>query len=396
LRLLFTSRATVSHLKPMLPLAEAARTAGHEVVFATGAEAASTPIALGFSTEIVGVHTGPAILETLQTERPPRSEIRKFVFTRFFVKNELEPRLRGVEAVCSSRRPDIIVHEIAELAAPLVGALARIPVVTVGYGPLLEPDVAEAAGVAAEPFWRARGLSPPRWAGLYRDLYVDPCPPSLQIPQIDELPAVQEMGQAAPGSQGPLEWLDAIKEPLVYVTFGTIFNRDQKLIRRVLEALETLPIQIVATVGENNDPAAFGPRPATTRIFRFIPQQSLLPYCRVVVCHAGGGTVLGALAAGAPMLLLPQSADQFYNASRASEAGTAIALMPEDAGADAIATSVARLLDEPGFALRARAVRLEIAAMPSPEEAWARIERLNPLLEQSQRRSAMAAKEAEA
>ena len=75
---------------------------------------------------------------------------------------------------------------------------SRIPVATVGYGPLLEPDVAEAAGVAAEPFWRARGLSPPRWAGLYRELYVDPCPPSLQIAAIEELPALQKMGQAAP------------------------------------------------------------------------------------------------------------------------------------------------------------------------------------------------------
>jgi len=83
-------------------------------------------------------------------------------------------------------------------AAPFAGALTRIPVATVGYGPLLEPDVAEAAGVAAEPFWRARGLSPPRWAGLYRELYVDPCPPSLQIAAIEELPALQKMGQAAP------------------------------------------------------------------------------------------------------------------------------------------------------------------------------------------------------
>jgi UDP:flavonoid glycosyltransferase YjiC (YdhE family) len=378
-RVLFTSRSSISHLKPMLPLAQAAQAAGHEVRFATGAEVASTPINLGFPTEIVGVNAGPAILEALQTERPPPSEIRRIVFTRFFAKKELEPRLSGIEATCRSHRPDIIVHGLAELAAPLAGALAGIPVVTVGYGPLLEPDVAEAAALAAEPFWRARGLTPPRWAGLYRELYVDPCPPSLQIRAIDQLPAVQKMGQAGPASHGPPEWLSTIKAPLVYMTFGTIFNRDQKLIRRVLEALEKLPVEIVATVGENNDPAAFGPRPTTTRVFRFVPQESLLPYCRAAVCHAGGGTVLGALAAGVPMLLLPQSADQFYNASRASAAGTAIALMPDDAGADAIATSVARLLDEPGFAERARAVRLEMAAMPSPEEAWARIERLSPL-----------------
>jgi UDP:flavonoid glycosyltransferase YjiC (YdhE family) len=305
MRVLFTSRATISHLKPMLPLAEAARAAGHDVVFATGAEVASTPTALGFPTEIVGVHAGPAILEALQTERRPPAEIRKFVFTRFFVKKELEPRLRGIEVVCLSHRPDIIVHEIAELAAPLAGALAQIPVATVGYGPLLDPDAAEAAGVAAEPFWRERGLSPPRWAGLYRELYVDPCPRSLQIPAIDQLPAVQKMGQMAFASGRPPEWLSAVKAPLVYVTFGTIFNRDHKLMRTVLEALEALPIEIVATVGEDNDPAAFGPRPATTRIFRYVPQESFLRFCRAVVCHAGAGTVLGALAAGAPMLLLP-------------------------------------------------------------------------------------------
>ena len=377
MRALFTSRATISHLKPMLPLAEAAQTAGHEVIFATGAEVASVPIALGFPTEIVGVNAGPAILEALQTVRPPPSEIREFVFTRFFGNKELEPMLSGLEALCWSSRPDIIVHEIAEMAAPLAGALARIPVATVGYGPLLQPNVAEAAAIAAEPFWRARGLTPPRWAGLYGELYVDPCPPSLQISAIDQLPAVQQMGQAAPASREPPEWLSAVKAPLVYVTFGTIFNRDQRLIRQVLEALETLPIEIVATVGEKNDPAAFGPRLATTRIFRFIPQENILPYCRAVVCHVGGGTVLGALAAGAPMLLMPQSADQFYNASRASAAGTAIALMPEDAGGDAIATSVSRILDEPAFADRARSVRLEIATMPSPQEAWARTERLS-------------------
>jgi UDP:flavonoid glycosyltransferase YjiC (YdhE family) len=376
MRLLFTSRPYLGHLQPMLPLAKAARAAGHEVVFATGAEVASALVVHGFPTEIVGADVGPAIMQALQTEPPPRSEIRKFVFTRFFVGKELEPRLQGIEAVCLSRRPDVIVHEIAELAAPLAAALAEIPVVTIGFGPLLEPDDAEAAGVAAEPFWRARGLSPPRWAGLYRYLDLDPCPPSLQIPAIDHLPAVQKMGPGVPQSHGSPEWLSDVRAPLVYVTFGTIFNRDHSLFLRVLEALETLPIELVVTVGKNNDPAAFGPRPATTRIFNFIPQETLLPHCRAVVAHAGAGTLLGALACGVPMLLLPQSADQFYNTGRACAAGTAIALMPEDASAQAIRTSVARLLNEPAFADRARVVEVEMAAMPSPEEALVSIERL--------------------
>jgi UDP:flavonoid glycosyltransferase YjiC (YdhE family) len=289
----------------------------------------------------------------------------------------LEPRLRDIEANCLPRRPDIIVHEVAELAAPIAATVAGTPVVTVGFGPLLDPDVAEAAGVAAEPVWRARGLSVPRWAGLYRDLYVDPCPPALQIRAIDDLPTVQKMGPAVPESHVPPEWMSDVSAPLVYVTFGTIFNRDYELFRKVLDALETLPIEIVVTVGENNDPANFGSRPKTTKIFRYIPQEKLLPHCRAIVAHGGAGTVLGALAYGVPMLLLPQSADQFYNASRATAAGTALSLMPENANAHAIVTSFAQILNDPAFATCARAVGAQMAAMPPPGEALARIEQLH-------------------
>jgi UDP:flavonoid glycosyltransferase YjiC (YdhE family) len=396
MRVLFTGRGSPSHLRPMLPLAEAARAGGHEVVFATGAEGASTMAARGFPTEIVGIDSQSAILEALWAERPPPSEIRRFVFTRFFVGRELEPRLSGLEAVCSSHRPDVVVHGFTELAAPLLCALIGIPVATVGFGPFLEPDVAEAAGAVTRQIWQTRGLSAPPRGGLFRDLYVDPCPPSLQIPAVEELPAVQRMGPAAPASREPPEWLGSIAAPLVYVTFGTVFNRDRDLIRKVLAACETLPIEIVATVGDDNDPAAFGPRPTTTRVLRFVPQEGLLPHCRAVVCHAGAGTVLGASAAGVPMLLMPQSADQFYNASRASAAGTAIALNPEEASARSIAASLARLLGDPSFAARAAAVRLEMAAMPSPQEAWSRVERLRPPMGRTRAKGAALVGEAEA
>ena len=377
MRLLFTSRASLGHLQPLVPLAKVARAAGHEVIFATGAKAASVPIALGFPTDIVGLDFSTEFFQELQTEKPLRTEIRRFAFTRLFAGRELEPRLRDIEANCLSRRPDIIVHEVAELAAPIAAAVARTPVVTVGYGPLLDPDVAEAAGVAAEPAWRARGLSLPRWAGLYRDLYVDPCPPALQIRAIDDLPTVQKMAPSVPESHVPPEWMSDVSAPLVYVTFGTIYNRDYELFRKVLDALETLPIEVVVTVGENNDPANLGPRPRTTRIFRFIPQERLLPRCRAIVAHGGAGTLLAALAYGVPMLLLPQGADQFYNASRATAAGAALSLMPENASVHAIATSFAQILNDPAFAARARAVGAQMVAMPRPEEALARIEQLH-------------------
>lgn len=331
MRLLFVSRPGLGHILPLLPIANAARAAGHNVQFATGADLAPVPEAQGFPVDLAGLSETPAIKQALAMEKPAPSDIRKFVFTRFFAGAELEPRLRDLEAKCLPNHPDVIVHGIADLSAPVAAAIAKIPLVSAGFGPLLDPAVAEAAGTAAAPAWRARGLVPPRWAGLYRDLYLDPCPPLLQVPAIADLPNVQPLGPGARAALAPPDWLGEVKAPLIYVTMGTIFNRDHGVFRKILEALHHLPVEVVVTVGQANDPAAFGPQPKTTRIFQFVPQDALLPHCHAVVAHGGSGTFLGALAHGLPLLLLPQSADQFYNASRAVPAGVALSLRPDEA-----------------------------------------------------------------
>ena len=376
MRLLFVSRPGLGHILPLLPIAGAAKGAGHDVRFATSADLAPVPASHGFPVDIVGLSDTGAIPQALVAEKPARSDIRKFVFTKFFAGIELEPRLRDIEAKCLPQRPDAILHDIAELASPVAAAIARIPLVTVGFGPLLDPAVAEVAGTAAEPARRARGLTVPKWAGLYRDLYVDPCPPLLQVPAIADLPVVQSMGPGPRAAAAPPDWIGDVKAPLVYVTMGTIFNRDHRVFRIILEALHRLPVEVVMTVGRNNDPAAFGPIPKTTRIFQYVPQDALLPHCRAVVAHGGSGTLLGTLAHGVPLVLLPQSADQFYNASRAVPADLALSLTPEEATVDAIAAAMARILDEPSFAEAARRAANQLTSMPGPNEIVRTIERL--------------------
>ena len=81
-----------------------------------------------------------------------------------------------------------MVHEVAELAAPLVSTSLGIPYVDVGFGSLIPRRLLEAAGAAARPHWSARGLEPGPVAGLFRYLYVDPCPPALQHADIADVP----------------------------------------------------------------------------------------------------------------------------------------------------------------------------------------------------------------
>jgi len=86
----------------------------------------------------------------------------------------------------------------------------------------------------------------------------------------------------------------------------------------------------------------------------------------LVVHHGGSGTVLAALTAGTPQLLLPKGADQFLNADLMAAAGLAGVLEPAHATPDAVASLAKLELEERRPA--ADSARRELAAMPPPAE----------------------------
>jgi MGT family glycosyltransferase len=162
------------------------------------------------------------------------------------------------------------------------------------------------------------------------------------------------------------------QRPLVYLTLGTFSNNDLDLFRLVLAALEDEPVNVLATIGRDNDPAALAPLPANARVERFVPQTEVLPHCSAVIHHAGAGTMFGVLAHGLPSLALPQSADNFKNAALLTAAGAALTLMPGDVTDAALRSGLRTVLESGSQRQRARHLAEEIAAMPSPGDvaAW--------------------------
>ena len=76
MRILFTAGPFVGHVFPMVPLMDAARDAGHEVVIATGAEMVPDLQRRGFTTWTVGPALGEAVAELTAGQRRPAATTR--------------------------------------------------------------------------------------------------------------------------------------------------------------------------------------------------------------------------------------------------------------------------------------------------------------------------------
>ena len=370
MRILFTSNPLVGHVFPLLPLMYAARNAGHEVMVATGAELIPELRTRGFSTWTVGPSFEDAATElqrsTTDPGAAPGTELARdavFLFARPSVRraHELIPR-------AASWGPDMVISEVLEFAGREVAlSLGALPV-THGFGTHV-PESARLARIILDHLSSQLG-TPSRQHAFDTGIYVDPCPPSLQaggLSSMDTWLIQPGTGELPAGHELPQSILELPDRPVVYLTLGTVFN-DPDLVRTVLDAIEDLPISIVVTTGPGADPALLGPRPSHVAVVEFVPQALVLPCASAVVSHTGSGTMLGALAAGVPQVCLPRGADQFANAERVRSAGAGVRLLPDEVSPERLRAAVQAVLHDQTYAQAAKALQVEIGAMPTAAE----------------------------
>jgi UDP:flavonoid glycosyltransferase YjiC (YdhE family) len=372
--MLFAFAGGSGHLEPLVPIARAAAAAGHVVAFAGRPRMAPAITALGFPAFAAGSDVG------LEPRRRPLAavdwerEIR--AIGPGFGRRIARERAGDLLPLVRAWRPDVLVCEELDFGAMLVAERLALPHATVlvtAAGSLVRPDI------VAGPLDEVRaehGLAPdPTLAAPVRHLVLSPFPVSLRDPGFP-LPATAHGFRAH--HPRPRDGRSR-RRPTVHFTLGTVFNVEcGDLFSRVLAGLRELAVEVVVTVGHDVDPAELGPQPAHVRVERYVPQAELLPRCALVVSHGGSGSVLGALAHGLPMLLLPLGADQPLNAARCAALGAAHVLDPLDASPAAIRDAASAWLAAPAARRAAERLRDEIAALPEPADAVRRIEQLCP------------------
>lgn len=369
MRLLVTFVGGLGHLAPLLPLARAARDAGHEVAIAGSGGLVPRIEEAGFAAYATSPQPHHDQATASQERRPLEvmgERAAEVEFADNFASRGASRMAGAVPDVIDDFRPDLVLREETDLGTTIATELRDIPVAThlvLASGLLVRPEL---VGPALDVVRAEHGLAPdPGLARVTSGLVLSHAPPVFRSPAAPlRIRPLHYRAATAP------EHRDPGGRPRVYVTLGTIFNQGSgDLFDRILSGLSGIGADVVATIGSRLDPADLDPLAPHVRIERFLPQAEVLPEVDLVVSHGGSGSLMATLAHGLPSLLLPLGADQPHNARRAAELGVASRLDAATASAADIAGRARAVLADVGMRRRCRDIAAGMRALPGPEAA---------------------------
>jgi len=211
------------------------------------------------------------------------------------------------------------------------------------------------------------------------------------IPEIDynrrDLPeSVHYIGPCVwhPEAESGLpDWIGRLStnRPWVHVTESTLSFGDPFVLRAAVEGIAQLDVEVIITTGQqrNPDELDLGPRPSNVHVTRWINHSELLPRCSVMVTTGGAGTIMAALQAAVPVVVVPTTWDKPDNARRVVDAGVGARLPAKRCTAENLRDVVERVLSRPGYSANAQRLALQLEAAPGPAGAARLLENLIPV-----------------
>lgn len=169
-------------------------------------------------------------------------------------------------------------------------------------------------------------------------------------------PQLDDAASAAPGSP----WAGTPGRPLVLVGLSSTVMRQESLLQRAADALGQLQVRGLVTTGPAVDPALIAAPPNVT-VTRWVRHADVLPHCSAVITHGGHGTVMKALIAGVPLVVVPLGRDQPDNAARVVHAGAGTRLR-KNASVSALRAATGRVIEDPRYRAAAGRMASRLAA----------------------------------
>ena len=180
------------------------------------------------------------------------------------------------------------------------------------------------------------------------------------------------------GIRVELPWEDDPSVPLVMVSFSTMPEQGSvKKFQNAIDALSSLPVRGVVSVGDSIDPTALRAT-QNVAVFATVDHDDLMSRSNLVLTHGGHGTFMRALKSALPMVVVPGlGGDQPINAAAAEDWKVGRAL-PGDATAEMMREAVRQVLSSDSYRQQAAAISVQLAGVDGAGEASDEIEMLLP------------------
>jgi MGT family glycosyltransferase len=274
----------------------------------------------------------------------------------------------------------VVVREISEFAGCVAAERLDLPHAAVQIS-AFRPHLHRLIALPLNQLRSSVNLSAdPNLDMLYRYLFLMTAPPRFHS-AFTRLPptaqTIQHVSFDRSGEEQLPEWIAHLPDrPTVYASLGTAYNRTPGVFNTILNGLRDEPINLVLTIGSDQNPADFGPQPPNVHIERYIPQSLLFAHCDLAVTHGGFGTIMTALNHALPMVVMPIAADQPDNAWQCSRIGVAEVVTADQRTPEVIRQAARTVLHDPRYRENAEQVRDEMRALPGPECAIELLEQL--------------------
>jgi MGT family glycosyltransferase len=270
--------------------------------------------------------------------------------------------------------PDVLLVDAVLLTAAAAAESTGLPTATLWHsvygaqmesllrfgGPMLEPlnAVRETLGLARvmdrrDSVERSHAIL----AFTYEAFDTAPQAPLRQLHYVGPLACLP---QRLPPYAFP--WPTSDARPLILVSYSTVHQNQGAILQRIADAVAPLPVRVLLTLGAGI--AADELRlPANVVAETFVPHAVVLPAARLVVTHAGHGTVMAATTAGVPMVCTPMGNDQYAVSACVERRGLGLVASMTASSEELRGTIVAALEDDVLHArARAFAAGLDVEA----------------------------------
>lgn len=381
MRFLFVTGGGDAPVHSGVPLAWAARTAGHEVLVTAPAENVGLLTGVGLPARAV---TETTIVDAMIKDRDgnhlelPTEEDQELDFAGRGFGRLSAAQYPATAELAEAWRPDVVIGGEYNLAAQLVARRCGIPLVRHTWAPYAQTDVDwQGATRELRPELAELGLTElPE-----HDLFVDITPPRLRP---DHAIPAQAMRWTPGNRQAPLEpWMyTAGDRPRVLLTSGSRSAFSSALGIDFFRPLLDSPVLSrgagdVEVVVATAEPVAAELRAEYPRVHAgYVPLEVVAPTADVAVHHGGGVTVMTLLNAGVPQVVLPEMESSATPMRPVDAFGASITFPPDPTRAGDAAAAVGKVLSDGSFRRRAGELAAEIAAMPSTFEVVQAIEAL--------------------